>query len=236
MPFLERHRRTGFSHSLPGCSKKEWLMSSRWLSFLLALVVLLICGCSSSGPPPQQIAVTVTPTTATVRTGDTQQFFATVTGTTNQSVNWSVNGTPGGDSTNGTISPAGLYAPPVQVPAQNQIRVTATSVADSSVSQFANVTLANPIALVSFVYPPTLATNTSISISVIGSKFVSGGKVLLSTTPLPTTFVVFSLFTATQPPPTAPGVLNLTVVNPMPDGTPSAAKTIPLTVRNQPAP
>src|SRR5260370_6002696 len=85
MAFLERHRRTGFSHSLPGCSKKGWLMSSRWLSFLLALVVLLICGCSSSGPPPQQIAVSVTPTTATVRTGDTQQFFATVTGTTNQS-------------------------------------------------------------------------------------------------------------------------------------------------------
>src|SRR5260370_15602149 len=162
MAFLERHRRTGFSHSLPGCSKKGWLMSSRWLSFLLALVVLLICGCSSSGPPPQQIAVSVTPTTATVRTGDTQQFFATVTGTLNQSVNWSVNGTPGGDSTNGTISPAGLYAPPAQVPAQNQIRVTATSVADSSVSQFANVTLAHPIALVSFVYPPTLATNASI--------------------------------------------------------------------------
>ncbi len=208
-------------------------MSSRWLSFPLTLVVLLICGCSSSGPPPQQIVVNVTPATITVRVGDTQQFIATVTGTVNQSVNWSVNGTPGGDTTNGTISPAGLYTPPAQIPPQNQIRVTATSVADSSVSQFANVTLANPIALVSFVYPPTLATNAAISISVIGSKFVSGGKVLLGTTQLTTTFVDSSHLTATGTARTAPGALNLTVVNPMPDGTPSAATAVTVTVVNQ---
>ena len=132
-------------------------MSSRWLSFPLTLVVLLICGCGSSGPPPQKIVVNVTPASVTVRTGDTQQFFASVTGTTNQSVTWSVNGTAGGNNTSGTISPAGLYAPPAQVPAQNQILVTATSAADSGASQSAKVTLANPIALVSFVYPPTLA-------------------------------------------------------------------------------
>ncbi|SRR6266853_3403532 len=132
-------------------------MSSRWLSFPLTLVVLLICGCGSSGPPPQKIVVNVTPASVTVRTGDTQQFFASMTGTTNQSVTWSVNGVAGGDATRGTVTAAGLYTPPAQPPNPNQVQVTATSVADSSVSQFANVTLANPIALVSFVYPPTLA-------------------------------------------------------------------------------
>src|SRR6266481_361561 len=207
-------------------------MSSRWSSFPLALVVLL-CGCSSSGPPPQQITVNVTPATATVRTGDTQQFIATVNGTTNQSVTWSVNGTVGGDTTNGTISPNGLYTPPVQVPAQNKILVTATSAADSSASQSANVTLANPIALVSFIYPPTLAANAPISISIIGSKFVSGAQVLLGTAQLTTTFVDSSHLTATGTVQAAPGVLNLTVVNPMPDGTPSAAVGVPVTVVNQ---
>jgi uncharacterized protein (DUF1800 family) len=207
-------------------------MPSRWLSFSLALVVLLVCGCGSSSSPPQQITVNVTPATTTVRTGDTQQFFATVTGTTNQSVTWSVNGTSGGDSTNGTISPAGLYTPPAQIPAQNQIRVTATSATDSSASQSANVTLANPIALVSFVYPPTLVSNAPFSISVIGGKFVTGGQVLLGTAPLITTFLDSSHLTATGTAPAA-GVLNLTVVNPMPDGTPSVATMVPVTIVNQ---
>ncbi len=209
-------------------------MSSRWLSFPLTLVLLLICGCGSSGPAPQQIVVNVTPATVTVRTGDTQQFFASVTGTTNQSVTWSVNGTAGGNNTSGTISPAGLYAPPAQVPAQNQILVTATSVADSSANQSAKVTLANPIALVSFVFPSTVVSNAPLSISVIGSKFVNGGQVLLGTAQLTTAFVDSSHLTASATAaPSTPGVLNLTVVNPMPDGTPSAAKTIAVTVVNQ---
>lgn len=208
-------------------------MRSRWSLFALTLVVLSICGCGSAGPPPQQIAVNVTPTTATVRTGDTQQFSATVSGTTNQSVTWSVNGTPGGDSTNGTISTAGLYTPPAQVPGQNKILVTATSVADSSANQSANVTLANPIALVSFVYPSTLASNATLTMSVIGSKFVSGAQVLLGTAQFPATFMDSSHLTATVTAPAAPGVLNLTVVNPMPDGTPSAAVAVPVTIVSQ---
>jgi hypothetical protein len=207
-------------------------MRSRWLLFAHTLVVSFIYGCGSAGPPPQQITVNVTPATATVRAGDTQQFNASVNGTANQSVNWSVNGTPGGDSTNGTISVAGLYTPPAQVPAQNKILVTATSVADSSANQSANVTLANPIALVSFVYPPTLVSNAPFSISVIGSKFINGGKVLLGAAQLTTTFVDSSHFTATGTAPAA-GMVNLTVVNPMPDGTPSAAMAVPVTIVNQ---
>src|SRR5437899_2056909 len=208
-------------------------MSSRWSSFSLALVVWFVCGCNSAGPPPQQIAVNVTPATITVRTGDTQQFLATVTGTTNQSVTWSVNGTPGGDNTNGTISLAGLYTPPAQIPAQNKILVTATSAADSSANKSSTVTLANPIALVSFVYPPTLVSKAPFSISVIGSKFLSGAQVLLGTTQLTTTFVDSSHLKATGTAQAAPGVLNLTVVNPMPDGTPSASKGVPVTIVNQ---
>ena len=208
-------------------------MSSRCLSFPLAFVVCFVCGCGSSGPPPQQIAVNVTPTAITVRTGDTQQFIATVAGTTNQSVTWSVNGTTGGDATNGTISPRGLYTPPAQVPAQNKITVTATSIADSSASQSASVTLANPIAVVGFVYPPTLVASGPVSLSIIGSKFVSGAQVLLGTAQLTTTFVDSSHLTATGTAQAAPGVLNLTVVNPIPDGTPSAGLGVPVTIVNQ---
>jgi uncharacterized protein (DUF1800 family) len=94
------------------------------------------------------------------------------------------------------------------------------------------VTLANPIALVNFVYPPTLVSNAPFSISVIGSKFVSGAQILLGTTALTPAFVDSSHFTATGTAPAA-GVVNLTVVNPMPDGTPSAALAVPVTMVNQ---
>jgi len=208
-------------------------MSSRYLSFALALAVVLVCGCGGSGPPPQQIVVNINPSTITVRIGDTQQFFATVSGTTNQAVNWSVNGVAGGDATRGTITAAGLYTPPAQPPNPNQVQVTATSVADASANQSAQVTLANPIALVSFVFPPTLVSSAPFSISAIGSKFVSGAKVLLGTTALTTTFVDSSHLTATGTAQAAPGVLNLTVVNPIPDGTPSAAVAVPVTIVNQ---
>src|SRR6266478_30061 len=207
-------------------------MSSRWLSFPAAFVVWFVCGCGSAGPPPQQITVNVTPATIIVRTGDTQQFFATVAGTTNQTVTWSVNGVAGGDATRGTISAAGLYTPPAQPPNPNQVQVTATSAANASATSSAQVTLANPIAIVSFVYPPALVSNAPFSISVIGSKFVSGAQILLSTTALTPTFVDSSHLTATGTAPAA-GVLNLTVVNPMPDGTPSAALAVPVTIVNQ---
>ncbi len=164
-------------------------MSSRWLSFPVAFVVWFVCGCGSAGPPPQQITVNVTPATITVRTGDTQQFFATVAGTTNQTVTWSVNGVAGGDATRGTISAAGLYTPPAQPPNPNQVQVMATSAANASATSSAQVTLANPIAIVSFVYPPALVSDVPFSISVIGSKFVSGAQILLGTTVLTPTFV-----------------------------------------------
>jgi uncharacterized protein (DUF1800 family) len=208
-------------------------MSSRCLSFLLALVVWFVCGCGSASTPPQQISVNVTPATITVRTGDTQQFFATVTGTTNQAVNWSVNGVAGGDATRGTITAGGLYSPPAQPPNPNQVQVTATSAANAGATSSAQVTLANPIALVSFIYPSTIASNAAFSFSVIGSKFVSGAKVLLGTTALTTTFVDSSHLTATGTAQAAPGVVNLTVVNPMPDGTPSAAVKVPVTIVSQ---
>jgi hypothetical protein len=56
--------------------------------------------------------ISISPATAVVPAGNTQQFSATVTGTTNSSVSWKVNGTLGGNSTVGTISGSGLYKAP----------------------------------------------------------------------------------------------------------------------------
>ena len=54
----------------------------------------------------------VTPASALVLPGRTQQFAATLNGSPTSSVTWAVNGIPGGDTAIGTISTSGLYTAP----------------------------------------------------------------------------------------------------------------------------
>ena len=110
------------------------------------LLALLLSGCGGSSSPPgniivQQVSVSVSPVTASVAIGQTQQFLATVTGTTNTAVTWEVNGTVGGSSAVGAISTTGLYTAPAAVPSNPTVSVTATSVADTSKSGAAAVTI-----------------------------------------------------------------------------------------------
>ena len=81
------------------------------------------------------IAVTVTPTSATVNSGGTQQFSAQVANTGNTSVTWT--------ATAGTISGSGLFTAPT-VTADKSVSVTATSVADTTKSASATVTVKAP--------------------------------------------------------------------------------------------
>src|ERR1700675_3566673 len=67
-----------------------------------------------SAPPP--VSVSISPTEATLQVGQSQQFTATVSNTSNTAVIWLVNGTVGGNSTLGTISSTGLYTAPSSVP------------------------------------------------------------------------------------------------------------------------
>jgi phospholipase C len=91
-----------------------------------------------SGSP---IRVSISPASATVAPNDTQQFTASVTGSSNTAVNWSVDGVPGGNSTAGTVNAAGLYNAPST---SGTHLVTATSQASSSASASATVTVAPP--------------------------------------------------------------------------------------------
>jgi RHS repeat-associated protein len=79
--------------------------------------------------------VTVTPVTTTLSPGQTQQFSAIVSTSTNQSVNWTI--TP----SVGTISASGLYTAPTSVAAQQPVSITATSQANPAKSGSATVTL-----------------------------------------------------------------------------------------------
>jgi len=70
--------------------------------------------------------VLISPATATVPLGATQQFAAAVQGSTNTVVTWSVNEVIGGKATVGTISTQGLYTAPAAVPQSATVTITAT--------------------------------------------------------------------------------------------------------------
>ncbi len=70
--------------------------------------------------------------------GSTKQFTATVTGTSNTAVTWSVDGANGGNATTGTISASGLYTSPAVA---GNHTVTATCVVDTTKSASAQVTV-----------------------------------------------------------------------------------------------
>ncbi len=94
------------------------------------------------------IVVSISPLEVTVPTGTAQVFSATLTTSGNPApgIAWSVNGIAGGNAIIGTIvagaAGTALYTAPSLPPAPPTVSVTATSIADSSKSASAGVTIA----------------------------------------------------------------------------------------------
>jgi hypothetical protein len=178
-------------------------------------------------PASGSISVSVTPNPASVRAGSSQQFAATVTGTTNSSVTWSVNNVAGGNSANGTITASGNYTASAVLPNPNTITIQATSSADSSASGTSTVTLLNPTPTLSSINPTSVNVG-AFSLTVTGSKFLSGSQVLLAGVPLTTTFVSSAQLTATGTANSA-GIFAVSVSNPSPGQSSSSSINLQVT-------
>jgi hypothetical protein len=112
--------------------------------------------------PAGAISISVSPTTATVASGGTQQFSAQITNTSNTAVTWS--------ATSGTVGATGLFTAPT-VTATKTVTVTATSVADNTKSSSATVTV-----------------NTAAGILTLNPTSISFGSVTVGqTSPILTT-------------------------------------------------
>jgi hypothetical protein len=110
--------------------------------FGLSFAACLLFGCGFAGSPPvPRIVVSITPSSADVALGQTQQFQSTVTGTTSTAVIWSVGSTGTGNAAIGTISSSGLYTAPATLPNPSSVIITATSQAAPESSASATVTL-----------------------------------------------------------------------------------------------
>ncbi len=88
------------------------------------------------------VGVSVSPSSASVQAYGSQQFTASVAGTSNTAVTWLVNGVAGGGSGTGTISSSGLYtAPPCA--STSSVTITAQSVYDGTAKASSTVALTN---------------------------------------------------------------------------------------------
>lgn len=148
---------------------------------LLLSTVITSIGCggagtSTSSPPPplpQSVTVSVPPSNSNVLLGNTQQFTATVTGSSNTAVTWSVNGVMGGNSSVGTISSAGLFTAPKDLPTSASVTVTATSQADTSKSASVFLNVVSDI-VVNLATNPAGATSVSVNATLQFIATISG--------------------------------------------------------------
>jgi len=116
---------------------------------------------------PSTVSVTVSPNQVVLATGGRQQFSATVTGTSNTSVTWSVSGIGCVGTSCGSISPSGLYTAPSSVPSFAAITVSAVSVANPAKSGSASLVVQS-------------ASSVSVSVTPKSAQVASGGQLQFS--------------------------------------------------------
>jgi hypothetical protein len=101
---------------------------------------------AASGAAPPPISISVSPASASVSTGGTQPFTATLQNDSqNKGANWSLSGTGCSGSTCGTLSnvttTSVTYNSPAVAPAPPTVTLTATSVADTTKNASATITV-----------------------------------------------------------------------------------------------
>jgi hypothetical protein len=118
-------------------------------------IVLLVLSCFSCtgcnvnsienllglGGGKKSVTVVVDPKTQSVVVATTQQFTVTVTGSSNMAVAWSLGGTNCSTQDCGSISAAGLYTAPSNIPNPALVTVAATASANSADFGAAAVTI-----------------------------------------------------------------------------------------------
>ena len=146
----------------------------------------LIC-ISTSGT---RVAITISPLYAFLPPSggaiSTQQFFATVAGTPNNTVTWTVQSGVAGQGCAGTacgsINAAGLYTAPTSAPSPNAVMVTAVSQADASKTASATVAITSG-PTIEIILPSSVFAGAveSFPLAVQGTGFVAGSGVAAST-------------------------------------------------------
>ncbi len=142
---------------------------------------------------PGLVVLTLEPNSGTdVRVSNTLNLGLMVNGTDNPAVTLQVNGIAGGNGVVGTaISNADgsiTYSAPPVVPApSNIVQLTITSVDNPAVSITQNISVMNPIPILTSASPMAFNPGPA-TIVLTGQKFITGAQVLVNGSPVSTTF------------------------------------------------
>lgn len=135
-----------------------------YTAILLSVMPLISCGGGSSSsvvtppplPPSPSGNIVITPASATVAYGHTQQFTAAVNGAANVAVNWS--------ATLGSIDANGLYTAPALILSQNGTDTVFASAANVSTAT-ANIKLQIPKPVITSIVPNGASANEFVTIN-----------------------------------------------------------------------
>ncbi len=182
--------------------------------------------------PNSNITVTISPKTATLGAGNVQQFQATVTGSVDMTVIWSVNGVNAGNSTVGTIDSQGNYTAPNNIVGLGSVTVTATANANTAKSASAVVTLTNPVPVLTSITPATLGLG-SFQMTLNGTGFVSTSTATFGGQAMQVTYVTSTMITTIGSAPQV-GTVTVKVTNPAPGGGTSNGVNVTVTTAGTP--
>jgi hypothetical protein len=157
------------------------------------------------------VSVAVQPPSASVRTSRSQQLTASVTGAPN-TVTWSVNWIPGGDTAVGTVDTNGLYLAPAAVPSPANVTVRAASTVSPTSTGSSSVTIL-PLPSISSISPSPVSVG-NFAIAVNGAGFSPGSAVSFDGLSLATTFVSSTQLTSTGNAPAAKASVPVAVATP----------------------
>ena len=169
---------------------------------------------------PGLVVLTLEPNSGTdVRVSNMLNLGLMVNGTDNPAVTLQVNGIAGGNgvvgtaisNTDGSIT---YTAPPVVPTPSNIVQLTITSVDNPAVSISQNISVMNPIPILTSATPMAFDPGPA-TIVLTGQKFITGAQVLVNGSPVSTTFNSGTQLTANVDQ-AQPGNLDLQVLNPNP--------------------
>lgn len=127
------------------------MLTTTMKKFALALLIVTLACVCGEGAAQATVTLTLTPSASTVPLGKAITLTATVSGSGNTGLTWSVNGVTNGNSTTGTLTGSGLKrtytAPRVNCPSPNPVTFKIVSAANRAVSKAATVTVTDTIAV-----------------------------------------------------------------------------------------
>ena len=209
----------------------EGAVVKRHFIALFGVLALLLAGCTgltsrggANGNPPPPGQLVVSPTSGTLRGGETQSFTAKIDGAP-AAVGWSVNGVAGGNAAVGMITAAGVYTAPEFPPSANAIAIGAVLTADSTKTASSAITLNNPVPQITTVAPMSIPVG-SFSLTVNGAHFATGATISFGSATLTTTRSSSTQLTATGTATSGQvGNISITVKNPDPGAVASGSMT-----------